>query len=529
MKMVTTAWAYTGVLVAAPLLLAQRAGAQPQPAAEAAQPAPAAEAAQPALPSRPQATPSAAAPATDGDEAPAQELEARFGEVLARPGGLTSQQVAARAVATSYEVKAKDHAVEAAAAGVDKALAGYFPELVLLGRYTRLSDVGRPSLVSGAGSLVIDPTGTQGLLPAGTPLVGVPMSTLSFAQILNQYSLQAGVSVPLSDYLLRINHGHAAAKQSAQAARLSAQAARLAAATNARLAYYNWVRACMQEVVAEQTLTLAVEHHRVAKLAFEVGRASKADVMGAESQVASAELLVAQARHMAAMTEDVVRTAMHDAKPGPYQIGEDVMGMPVTDDAGGSFDQLYAEAVQKRLELRAFRSSLRALERTRKVSAAAAYPRLGAFANAYYSNPNPRVFPQREEWRASWDAGVQLSWTPNGILSSQADTSALAAQQAELAAQRNALADGVRAEVMDAYQALKEAAVSVRSSERGLAAAEEAYRVRRLLFLNAHATSLEVTEEATKLLRARLEMINARVNLLTARVRLEHAVGRDVK
>ena len=75
---------------------------------------------------------------------------------------------------------------------------------------------------------------------------------------------------------------------------------------------------------------------------------------------------------------------------------------------------------------------------------------------------------------------------------------------------------------------MREAEVAIESTARGLAAAEESYRVRRSLFQNGRATSVELTDAETDLTRARLEAINARVDLRIAHVRIEHALGRDV-
>jgi outer membrane protein TolC len=459
----------------------------------------------------------------------ARELEARLRSLLGRPGGLTSVQVSSRAVATSFLVRSKEQQVMVAAAEVDKALIRYIPELSLVARYTRLSSITPGTLGPSEGSMVVSPTGQQGILPPNTPLTGAPFSMLSFPVILNQYYLASGVVVPLSDYFLRINHAHEAAQHATEASRFGAHAERLATATSARLAYYAWVRACLQEVVVEQSLSQAREHRKNAQAGFDAGRLSKADVMRAESQVASAELLWAQAQRMSATTEDLVRTQMHDTRTRRYEIGEDVLRAQVAPETSASVEQLYAETLRMRLELRAVDSSLLALARTRRAALAEAYPQLGAFANAYYANPNPRIIPQKEQWKATWDAGVQLFWIPNGILSSRADMRGLGAQQARLEAERGMLTDALRAEVTDAYHALREASVNTQSAERGLAAAEEAYRVRRLWFERGRATSVELTDAETALLRARLEMINARINVLTARVKLEHAVGRDVR
>jgi outer membrane protein TolC len=103
------------------------------------------------------------------------------------------------------------------------------------------------------------------------------------------------------------------------------------------------------------------------------------------------------------------------------------------------------------------------------------------------------------------------------------------ARAAQTEAQRNALRDGLRAEVMQAQNALREAQVALQTTARALVAAEESYRVRRELFKNGRATNLEVTDAENNLLRARYESINARVDLRIALVNLEHALGRDVK
>jgi outer membrane protein TolC len=65
------------------------------------------------------------------------------------------------------------------------------------------------------------------------------------------------------------------------------------------------------------------------------------------------------------------------------------------------------------------------------------------------------------------------------------------------------------------------------TSERGLAAAEESYRVRRALFQNGRATSVELTDAETERSRAQQEAIGARIDRRIAEARLVHALGHD--
>ena len=101
------------------------------------------------------------------------------------------------------------------------------------------------------------------------------------------------------------------------------------------------------------------------------------------------------------------------------------------------------------------------------------------------------------------------------------------AKLAQLEAQRAALEDGLRTQVVAALQSYRQALVAIDTTGRALTAAEEAYRVRRLLFQNGRATSAELTDAETSLTGVRLENLGARIELRVALARLDHVLGRD--
>src|SRR5690242_7482131 len=88
------------------------------------------------------------------------------------PRRLTAADVASAAVASSYELAAQSHELEAAHAAVDQANAGYYPRLTASARYTRLSEIDNPPL----GNLVMAPQAAPGPLDAGDQLVAAPIS-----------------------------------------------------------------------------------------------------------------------------------------------------------------------------------------------------------------------------------------------------------------------------------------------------------------------------------------------------------------
>jgi outer membrane protein TolC len=435
---------------------------------------------------------------------------------------LTADEVAQRAQSTSFEVKARTDEQVAAQAAVDQALVGYLPRLSGSLRYTRLSEVPASSL----GNIVLAPTAAPGSVPDPSRTVAVPME---FPSIANQYAAQATLQVPLTDYLLRMPQAHEAAKDSARASALSEKATRLRIAAEARAAYYQWWRARLQVRVAEQALAQARGHLQDVQHAADVQAASKADVLRVESQVAAAELLLVRTRSAVTITENHLRTVMHDDSGRVYDSDENLSAAVGPELAEGhAITTLWDEAGRQRLELQALNQEAAAIEQQAQVALVPGLPRVDLVGNATYANPNQRIFPQTDKFRGTWDATVQLSWSPTDLPGTLAARRSAKARAAQIRDQRAAALDGIKLEVTQAFQALGEARVAVLTAQRGQQAAEESCRVRQVLFQNGRATSVELTDAETELTRARMELVGAQIDLRLAGTRLRHALGRDV-
>jgi len=493
------------------LLASSFAAAQTAPAPAPAAPAPDAAAGPRPIPTT--LAPPAAPPGAAGPDAPVskvtESLEAKLAS-MQKGGGLTADQAAQRAVATSADIAAKRSSLAVADSEVDATSSQFVPKLDLSARYTRLSNIDLGNISLGA----------------GTP--PIPAASF-FPVILNNYALQASLTVPLSDYVLRLSSSMASANHGKTAAELDERATRLSVARDARVDYYQWIRAQGAGYVAAQALEAARGHAQDAKNAYDAGSVSRADLLRAQSQVKNAELTVAHYNNLIAIATEQLRVAMGDQPSANYDIGENILleppavNLPPTAEAG------YGEALEHRLEMKQLGESEASLREQARVARAANYPRLDAFADGIYANPNSRYVPPSAKWHATWDAGVALTWTPTNIFNAQANTHVAEAHADEVAAKRASLKNGLRLEVNQAMNALEEATVSLASAREGLAAAEENYRVRRELYRAGKATVVDVTDAETDLTRSRLEVVNAHVDSRIARVQLEHALGRDVK
>ncbi len=425
-------------------------------------------------------------------------LETQLGALLARPGGLTSEQAAARATATSYDVQARKADSDAAGAIVDQADAAYVPRVKGTASYQRSSAV----------SLVLGPIGT-----------------FSYPQ--NNWNLQVDVDVPISDYVLKIAKQHAAAEHGSNAAKLTERAAKATASSNARIQYYAWARARLRQVVAEDALELARAHAAEAKAELDSGKASLADAMAVDAQVAQNELLVVRAKNAAALEEDRLRTALHDSTDARYEIGEPLLADLAPMSGENDFNGLLGEALNERAELR----SLGETALGQRAQAAAAHydilPKLDGLGTAQYADPNPKYFPPESTWHGTWAVGGAITWSATDVLLGATNGSADLAHARSTEAQVMAMRDAIRDEVLSAWQSVHEAQVAIGSTQRSLASAEESYRVRRALFHAGRATSTELSDSENALTSARLDAVNARIDLRTARARLSHATGRD--
>jgi outer membrane protein TolC len=442
--------------------------------------------------------------------------------MIGRPGGLTADQAAARARATSYDVRAKKADADVAQSTVDQANAAYVPRLKGTASYQRTSPVSLLFPFPQTGVTVPAQTGLA------TPLQGSTTgSLLNFAYPQDNWNLQADADIPLSDYVLKIAKQHAAAEHSAKSAGLTERAAELTASSNARIQYYSWARALLQEIVAQDALDQARAHFGDANAEFSAGKASQADLLGVQAEVAQNQLLVVRAKNGVALEEDRLRTALHDGSGRAYEIGE-----PLLDDLSpipgeDNFNALLTEALSQRAELRSISESVRGLRMQAAANRMDILPKLDAIGTAQYANPNPRYFPPQNQWNGTWGVGGAITWSDVDVLLGATNGSANAARAESTEAQALSMRDGIRDEVMQSFQAVHEAEVAIDSTKQSLAAAEESYRVRRALFRADRATSTELSDSENALTRARFDVVNARIDLRVARVRLLHAVGRD--
>jgi outer membrane protein TolC len=472
-----------------------------------------------------------APPAAETPPAP-QSLGAVSRALVPVASGLTAEGIADKSENRSHLVRARLAELDAARARQDQTTASFLPRLSLRAQYTRLSPVSAElggALVgaanagplqtgpcpSGAGNCVLDSQG----VPVGA-------AEFSFPSFEDNYALSALLSVPISDYLLKLSDAAAGASANLRAADLQVKAERLKTRTDAQVVFWEWVRARARVAIAEQSLETTRARLKDAQPAYQLGTITRADLLRLEALVASTEQVVLEARSYAELAQIQIALLIGEPAPNtPYAIGQDITRLPPP--ISGNLELWTREALSSRYESQALDESERSLRHAGQALRGGAWPKLEAFGDVTLANPNQRYFPPERAWHPTWSVGAAASWTLGESLSSGASARELEAQARSLSAQRAALHDGIRQEVAAESLAQARARGALVSAERGLTAAQEAYRVATDLYRFGKATTTEVIEAETDLLRARLNELDARVGVHIAHVRLTHAAGRD--
>jgi len=453
-------------------------------------------------------------------------------------GGLTSGEVAERAVATAPAIAVAQADLEAAAAQVDQTVIQFLPQLKGEASYTRLSPVridfgdGATVGVSTPGPITTAPCPPGSGLPMGSECVvdaaGNPAgaAAFDFPIPLNNFSLKASLGVPISDYVLRLVPGIRAAKHAARSAETFRKAEQLKVQTDAKVAYYNWVKAIAMKTVAEQSLGRSRARLADAEAQFAAGTVNKADVMRLDATVAQTESTLVDAEAFVDVAAANIATIMGEPSTPTYAIGEDVLG-PVPELADvRPLDDMVSEAMSQRYELRSLEANAEAVDYAFRANRANYFPRIDAFANAEYANPNQRFFPQQDEWNGSWAVGVSLTWIVNDTVFAVKKGKELRANQRKVEAQVEQLRRGIRLEVTQAYKDRQRAMRAIQLNERALASAEEAYRVAVDLYRYGNATTTDVLNAELGLVNATLDDISARIDARIANAKLTYASGR---
>lgn len=415
-------------------------------------------------------------------------------------GGITASSAAARAVTVAPTIERAHAQTVQATVAVERVRVAFAPRLDVSARYTRLSEVDLPPFEF-AGMAISNP----------------------FPQILNNYAMELTATLPVSDLFLTILPSYRGAQAFAEAARYQEEVEREATALRAREAFYHHMQARANRQIARDAVRLLETYVVDLRSLVDAGVASRPDLADATAQLAQARVGLARARAAVDVTGVALRRLLGLPRGSELTLGE---GLADGDaQPTPSLDDLIAQATARRPEIKALEALMQAHERSVSARRASRLPRLLVQGNVAYANPNQRIIPQTDEFRATWDVSVVLRWSPNDAWAGGHEVSEAEQEVARTRADLRALEDGLVVAASSAFSDHATARQSIDAATRGLEAAETGYRTRRELLAAGSATSSDVLDAETRLRRAQLELVDAHINLRVAQARIKHVIG----
>ncbi len=445
--------------------------------------------------------------------------------------GLSADAAARIAIETAPGVDRARAAQRQAAAGASRALNGFIPQLTISFRYTRLSDIQNGTF---GGGQTVDPA----LIPMITAGVDDPdarrlwdqtlraqaaQANYTFPIFLDQFAFRGTLVYPVSSVLASIlpTYESARANEAAAEARVAAQ--RREVGLSARETFYQYARARGALAVAQSSLQQAESRYAQAQAFVEAGTSAPIDALRARAQVAAAQVAVVRAEAGVRIGGVALRTLMHLEPGTPIAVGEDLLGPLAPID--GDEARLLERALARRDDVAAVERLIEAAGHSVDAAEGSRYPTVALQANLDYSNPNPRVFPQTDEFRESWDISAVLSWSPHDLLNGEAQADEARAQRDQVRADLRQLRDAVRLAVTDASATYRAALQALDAARLGVEAADESYRVMMERYRAGAATASDTIDASAEQVRAQLDLVNAAIDARIAHARLRRAIG----
>ena len=407
-------------------------------------------------------------------------------------------------LANSKVLHASMMGLEAADARSGEASVERFGTLKFNGGYTRLSDV---------------PPFDIGPYP---PLLINPITVSS--AVLNNYNFRLTFQQPLFTGF-RLQKNADLADYSAQAAERDYTRDKSDLIYNVKSAYWNLYKANEFKRVIDEIVEQMKSHLKDVQNFFDQGIATKNDVLRVETQLSNAEMTQLDAGNNVQLamlglnntiglplgTKIEIASTLQNAETPSYNV-----------------DDLIRQANELRPDLKAMEFRVKAGEAGVGFAQSGWFPQIYLVGNYYYARPNQRIFPTIDAFKNTWDVGINVSmdiWNWGSTIHQTNQAQAQLAQARDILGQ---LKDGISLEVTQSYLTLNESRDRIGVAEKGVAQAEENYRITNEKYKSGLVLNSDVLDAEVSLLQAKWNYIQALVDHELAGARLQKATASDL-
>lgn len=280
--------------------------------------------------------------------------------------------------------------------------------------------------------------------------------------------------------------------------------------------FYSFVQALRNVDASQANLDDRQSNLALAQARLNSGLGTPADVVTAQTNVASATVSLITARDAATQAQVALALSMGVDPRTPIAPADSSERPLSTDDSNALVDQ----ALKQRPDIREQEENLRAAGFGVSVARKSLLPSVSLTAGLSSNGPT-QPFSNRFA-----SLGVDLTWNPFDFVGYRGRMSVAEAQRATAQAQLQQSVLSVVAQVTQAYLNEKNAEQQVAVSTSEVANATEGLRIAEGQYRAGVVTFVTVIDAETNLSTARSDLVNANASLQQARAAMEHALGR---
>jgi outer membrane protein TolC len=153
------------------------------------------------------------------------------------------------------------------------------------------------------------------------------------------------------------------------------------------------------------------------------------------------------------------------------------------------------------------------------------WPTISVGASDQYSRPNQRIFPLTDEFKNTWDIGINLNFDLTNLYSNKHNINDAKAVFDQNTAQQSILSDNIRSEVNQAYRIYTQTVERVKVLEEAVVQAEENLRINENKYRNKLSLQSDLLDADNALLKTKIDLLNTKADASLAYYRLLKTSG----
>ncbi len=425
------------------------------------------------------------------------------GSLFAQERVLTLKESLEIGLQNSKDLKISQSRINYSEAKLSEINSQFLPQFKLFGNYTRLSDN----------------------IPAFEVTMPFSPNPIRISEPLyNNYTFKLGFTQPLFTGFKLLSSRNAA-KYNLQASESDYSKEQNETAFNIYNTYWNFYKAEEVRNVISQTLQQIDTHLKDTRNFYDQGLVSNNDLLKLEVQYSNTQLMLIEAENNLKIARIAFNKALGIDLNTQTKVAATEKSMSLVNY---DLPEILSEALNNRQELKSLTYKVEAGKEGITAAQSSLFPSVYLTGNYYYSNPNPRFLPAKDEFNYNWDVGVTLSWDVWnwGLTSSQISQ----AEQTKIQLETNydQLKENIQMEVHSNYLNLLKTEEKVKVNKIALEQAEENYRTTAEKYNLQLASSTDLIDAETLKLQAETNLKTAEIDYQIAKVRLEKSLGRII-